>query len=49
MLPDSTVIIDWVSLSLFNGAVSISDYTESNDLMIINNKLEILQKEVIVA
>jgi hypothetical protein len=37
---------------LFNDAVNMADYIESNDTMIqglINNELEVIRKEVIVA
>jgi hypothetical protein len=35
--------------SLFNDAFSISDYTASNERMIVNNELERMWKEAVVA
>jgi hypothetical protein len=35
--------------SLFNEAFSISDYIASNERMIVNNELERMRKEAVVA
>jgi hypothetical protein len=43
------VFIYLFTYSLFNDAVSISDYIASNERMIVNNELERMWKETVVA